>query len=189
MSILSVAARCTRGRCAGEAGARGGLRGGARPRGHGADGAAAGHVCAARPPDPTATGNRRSEYYPLKYTTNYGNLKHFENRCRRHLFPGLQCVHLVCGTRALAGVLIYFIIYRESILLKYLHLTPDPKWSSGYEAGFVLLTTLVGWSRRALALAVTTQVSRYCNSSFHILAVKYGCTSTFQSVLDTLRCI
>ena len=41
------------------------------------------------------------------------------------------------------------------------------------------------WSRRALALAVTTQVSRYCNSSFHILAVQSGCTSAIKSVLGT----
>ena len=32
-----------------------------------------------------------------------------------------------------------------------------------------------GWSRRALALAVTTQVRRYCNSSFTRLAVQFGC--------------
>ena len=32
-------------------------------------------------------------------------------------------------------------------------------------------------SRRAFALAVTTQVNRYCNSSFHILAVKSDCTT------------
>ena len=38
-------------------------------------------------------------------------------------------------------------------------------------------------SRRALALAVTTQVSRYGNSSFHILAVRLGCTTASTSVI------
>ena len=45
--------------------------------------------------------------------------------------------------------------------------------------------TVLLMSRRALALAVTAQVSMYCNSSFHILAVQSGCTSTFKSVLGT----
>ena len=46
-------------------------------------------------------------------------------------------------------------------------------------------------SRRALALAVTTQVSRYCSSSFrplagHMWPGKRGCTTVHKTVVVTL---
>ena len=64
---------------------------------------------------------------------------------------------------------------REAAAARAAALALDPNVTAKFESA----RDLDEWSRRALALVVTIQVSRYCNSSFPVLVVQiwlYHCT-------------